>query len=102
MPATQVRFLAEADGTCPVLEWFDDIPESAVDKLYYRVRRLEQAGHELRRPEAAPLRDGIHELCVGRQRVNYRLLYFFEKGAAVIAHGCTKEGAVDDADIDRA
>jgi putative component of toxin-antitoxin plasmid stabilization module len=34
--------------------------------------------------------------------VNYRLLYFFHQGNAVIAHGCTKEREVDDRDIERA
>ncbi len=34
-------------------------------------------GHELRRPEADTLRDGIHELRVSRQGVQYRVLYFF-------------------------
>lgn len=37
------------------------------------------------------------------KRVNYRVLYFFAgEGVAVLAMGCTKEGEVDDADIDRA
>jgi putative component of toxin-antitoxin plasmid stabilization module len=102
MPITLVFFYAERDGAVPALVWLDEVPDNPKDKLFYRVRRLEQAGHELRRPEADFLRDGIYELRVRSQRVNYRLLYFFHQGAAVIAHGCTKEGAVKDADIERA
>jgi hypothetical protein len=61
------------------------------------------AGHTLRRPTSAPLRDDIHELRFKVRKVNYRVLYFFAgAGVAVIAHGCTKEGEVDDRDIDRA
>lgn len=102
MPATEVVFFSDIARNAPALEWLDDIPDNARDKLFYRVRRLEQAGHELCRPEADFLRDGIYELRVRCQRVNYRLLYFFHSRVAVIAHGCTKEGAVDNADIDRA
>jgi phage-related protein len=102
MPITEVFFYAENDGMVPVLVWLDEIPENPRDKLFYRIRRLEQAGHELRRPEADFLRAGIYELRVRWQRVNYRLLYFFHQGNAVIAHGCTKEREVDDRDIERA
>jgi hypothetical protein len=77
MPRTQVFFYAEADGIVPVLQWLDEIPDSPRDKLVYRIGRLEQAGWELRRPEADFLRDGIYELRVRAQRVNFRLLYFF-------------------------
>ena len=101
MPQTDVFFYAERN-VAPALEWMDGIGDKARDKLFYRVTRLEAAGYELRRPEADILRDGIYELRVGRQHVNYRLLYFFHEKEAVIAHGCTKKGAVDDADIDRA
>jgi phage-related protein len=102
MPACQVFLYAETDGASPVLAWLDSIPDNPRDKLFYRVRRLEQSGHELRRPESDFLRDGIYELRVRSQHVNYRLLYFFHQKEAVIAHGCTKEKNVDDRDINRA
>lgn len=102
MPRTNVFLFAEVDGECPVLLWLDGIPDDARDKLFYRIRRLEEAGHELRRPEADFLRDGIYELRVRRQHVNYRLLYFFHKSEAVVAHGCTKKGEVPAIDIERA
>ncbi|MBL0170547.1 MAG: type II toxin-antitoxin system RelE/ParE family toxin [Gemmatimonadaceae bacterium] len=45
----------------------------------------------------------MHELRVLVKHVHYRVLYFFDgPGFAVLALGCTKEGAVDAADIDRA
>ncbi len=102
MPKTDVGFYAELDGTAPVIEWLDEVPDNPRDKLLYRVRRLEEAGHELRRPEADFLRNGVYELRVRSQRVNYRLLYFFHQKVAIIAHGCTKEGAVENVDIERA
>ncbi len=67
------------------------------------IELLEAHGSTLSRPYAAPLRDKVYELRVRHMQVNYRLLYFFHgKGIAVIGHGCTKEDAVPDADIDRA
>ena len=49
------------------------------------------------------LRDGIYELRIGLQGLNYRILYFFHgKEAAVVSHGLIKERRVrfdrDDSD----
>lgn len=103
MPKTRVVFYREADGTVPVLEWFDGLPAKAQDKCRVRIQRLSEMGHELRRPEADLLRDGIYELRVGLRHVNYRILYFFHgKVAAILAHGLTKEDRVPGAAIDAA
>jgi phage-related protein len=67
------------------------------------LRRLEELGHELRRPEADVLRDGIYELRIGLQGLNYRILYFFHgKEAAVVSHGLIKERRVPPGEIDLA
>src|SRR5947209_3524706 len=77
MPKTNVILFREADGRVPFLDWFGEIPPKAQDKCRVRLERLQELGHELRRPEADLLRDGIYELRVGIQRINYRMLYFF-------------------------
>jgi hypothetical protein len=60
-------------------------------------------GHELRRPEADFLRDGIYELRVSLRGVHHRILYFFYgAAAAVVSHGLTKEDAVPPREIERA
>lgn len=67
------------------------------------VERLMELGHELRRPTADMLREGIYELRARRGRVNYRLLYFFHgRNVAILAHALTKEDIVPPADIERA
>lgn len=67
------------------------------------IERLRVLGHELRRPAADTLRDGIHELRLRSGRVHYRILYFFHgRNVAVLAHGLTKEGVVPEQDIARA
>jgi len=102
MPITEVVLFVDDDGSAPLLEWFDGLPDKVTDKFIVRIGRLEECGHELRRPEADYLRDGVYELRVRHKRVNYRLLYFFHEGRAVLAHGIVKEGKVPDREIDRA
>lgn len=106
MPQTIVFFYQEADGKAPVREWLRDLRRSdaqAHAKCVARIERLAEVGHELRRPEADYLRDGIHELRAKRGRVNYRVLYFFHgQNVAILAHALTKEAEIPDADIDRA
>ena len=75
MPKTKVVFYKEDDGTVPTLEWLDSLPPKALDKCVVRIERLGALGHELRRPESDYLRDGIYELRVGLQHMNYRILY---------------------------
>ena len=103
MPKTKVVFYKEDDGSVPMLEWLDSLQEKALDKCTVRIERLEEFGHELRRPEADFLRDGIYELRVGLQHVNYRMPYFFHgRTAAVISHGVVKEAEVPPREIERA
>jgi hypothetical protein len=103
MPKTNVIFYKEDDGSVPILEWLDSLQQKALDKCTVRIERLEEMGHELRRPEADILRDGIYELRVGLQHVNYRMLYFFHgRTAAVISHGLVKEAEVPAKEIDKA
>ncbi len=101
VPKTQVVFYQEAEGSVPVLDWLDTLQTKAQDKCRVKIERLQDLGHELRRPEADLLRDGIYELRVGLHGINYRILYFFHgKVAAVLAHGLAKERAVPAREID--
>jgi phage-related protein len=100
MPETDVVFFAEDDGTAPLLDWLDRQEKKVQDKCLVKIERLGELGHELRRPEADYLRDGIYELRVRHRSVNYRMLYFFSEAAAVISHGLTKEDVVPDRDIE--
>jgi phage-related protein len=103
MPRIQVVFYQDEDGSVPILEWFELIPQKALDKCRVKLERLRDLGHELRRPEADYLRDGIYELRVRVGSVNYRMLYFFHENiAAVVSHGLTKDKQVPPRDIDRA
>jgi len=103
VPRTRVVLYREEDGSCPFLDWFAELPAKVQDKCYIRLERLREMGHELRRPEADFLRDGIYELRIGLQGVHHRILYFSHGAvAAVVSHGLVKERAVPSKEIDRA
>lgn len=103
VPKTHVVFYQENDGTAPVLEWLDALPAKAQDKCRIKIERLCELGHELRRPEADLLHDGIYELRIGLQGINYRILYFFHgRTEAVLAHCLVKERVVPSREIELA
>ena len=103
MPKIAVVFYQEDARTVPVLDWLDRLPAKAQDKCRVRIERLRDLGHELRRPEADYLRDGIYELRVALRGVNYRMLYFFHgRVAVVLAHGLAKEREVPPREIEEA
>jgi len=103
VPPVQVVLFKEDDGTVPVLKWLDELPGKVQDKCAARIKRLMDWGHELRRPEADYLRDGIYELRVRFRHGNYRMLYFFfGSQVVVLTQGLVKEREVPLRDIDRA
>lgn len=106
MPETDVLFYCEADGSAPVKEWLDGLHGSdrkAYNKCLQVIARLAMFGHELRRPVADLLQDGVYELRARVGRVNYRVLYFFHgRDVAILAHGLTKERAVPAAALKQA
>src|ERR1017187_421249 len=106
MPRTHVAFYQEAAGEPPVVNWLRELlrtNERAWSNYRARIELLAQSGHELRRPAADYLRDGIYELRAKQGHVQYRLLYFFHRRqVAILAHSLTKEDEVPPADIERA
>src|SRR5436853_7628533 len=106
MAQTALLFFREADGFSPVWEWLKELRRTnprAYAKCAVRIRRLAEMGHELRRPEADFLRDGIYELRAKLGTVNYRILYFFHgRDVAVLANAITKENEIPAIEINRA
>lgn len=106
MPKTEVIFYRDERGQAPVVEWLRELrrkDKKAYAKCNARIQVIAQLGHELRRPMADSLREGIHELRIRQGHVNYRILYFFHgQAVAILAHGLTKEDEVPNADIERA
>ena len=87
----------------PVDEWLRSLDRPARIRCLARIVALAAFGHELRRPLAARLVEGIHELRIKHHRLNLRLLYFFDGGTVVVTHGLLKQEArVPRREIDRA
>src|SRR6185369_12273204 len=94
MASFSVDFFRDDDGSTPFVDWFERLPEKAQNQCRARLTLLATQGHELRRPAADYLRDGIYELRARSDRVQYRMLYFFHgRAAVVISHGITKQDA---------
>lgn len=105
MPATRVHFFKDESGA-PVLAWLEELKRHnrrAYVRCVASLNRLRELGHELRRPTADYLRDGIYELRVHEGRIQYRMLYCFQgRNVALLTHATTKEGRVDPNDIELA
>lgn len=106
MPRTELRLFMDARGRVPILEWFETIQNrnrKVAAKAIARILMLRDSGHELRRPAAAPLRDGVYELRWDTDNVNYRILFgYIGKNIAALSHCITKEGKVPPQEIDLA
>jgi len=102
VPQTEVLFYREGN-TVFFREWFQGLPMKAQAKSIGYLRLLRESGHQLRRPLADFLRDGIYELRPTHHGINYRILYFFcGRNVVVVSHGIVKESGVPDVEIERA
>ncbi len=69
-------------------EFIDDLTQrTEINQIVVHMRELKSQGYRLQRPMSAPLRDGIHELRPGPDRI----LYGFNKGTAVLLHALRKK-----------
>ena len=97
MPKTLILFYQEKEGRSPVVEWLNELKRTnrkGFAQCVGRIRQLHSTGHELRRPSADYLRDGIYELRAKHLKVQYRILYFFHgQNVAVLSHGIIKKGS---------
>src|SRR6266516_3769599 len=96
----RILFREPKDRSVPLLDWLDRLPTKVKAKCTERIDRLGELGHELRRPEADFLQDGVYELRASYHGVHYRMLYFFAgKAVVVLSHGLTKERQVPPREI---
>jgi phage-related protein len=103
MPPTELLIFREANGRIPLVDWLDVLPAKARAKCLNYMRLLATSGHELRRPAADFLRDGIYELRASYGSLQYRILYFFHgRDTVVLSHGITKSQRIPSLEIDRA
>ena len=102
MPQSELVFYRDGEVVL-FAQWLNTLPAKVQAKCLAQLRLLRSQGHELRRPIADFLRDGIHELRPTYQGVHYRILYFFSgRNVIVISHGLSKESQIPAVEIDRA
>ncbi len=103
MPPTELLVFREANGRIPLVDWLDFLPGKARAKCLNYMRLLATSGHELRRPAADFLRDGIYELRPSYGSVQYRILdFFYGRDVVVLSHGVTRTQKVPNEEIARA
>lgn len=105
MPITSILFYQEKEGDVPVIDWLEELKKKnrkGFARCVARIRLLNSTGHELRRPAADYLRDGIYELRAKDINTQYRILYFFNgKDIAILNHSIIKKtSAVSKKDIE--
>ena len=94
MARRRLVLFKERNGIAPLLNWLEALPAKARAKCRVRLERLSDLGHDLRRPEADYLRNGVYELRAKHSGMNYRILYFFHgTEAVVVSHGFSKQRA---------
>jgi hypothetical protein len=99
----EVFFYREEDGSVPALAWYNRLSRKVRQKFRERIERLREVGLDMERPYSGYLRDGIRELRVRWQNVNYRMLYFVhEQRVGILSHGLTQADRVPPREIDRA
>ncbi len=106
MAEVDLAFYKDEAGRIPLLEWFKTLKPKGLAKCRAKIERLSRFGHKLHQPEADYLRDGIYELRVGLEGLNYRMLYFFYENTAVLISSAIVKDTIAalkeiDVDIDR-
>lgn len=103
MPFVDIIFYRDKD-VVPAKDFMDSLVPKALAVGRKKLEELSQKGHELRRPHADILRNGIYELRWKDKKVQYRLLYFFHaRGIVIVSHGFQKKSdKVPEIEIDKA
>ena len=83
-----IYFFVNEKGDSPVREFIESLPDKEQAKIAAYVSELKIQGHNLRRPLADYLGNGIYELRPKDNRVFY---FFFLKDNAVLVHAIRKK-----------
>ncbi len=96
----KIEFYEDEDGSLPVRNWLDSVPDEVRGKVLARIDLLRAGGPTLDFPYTSQIEGKLREvrLRVGKNR--YRVLYFFdETRTAILLHGFTKAtAAVEETD----
>lgn len=103
MPRTDIVIYKSEDGSAPLIRWLGKQHSKVQDKCTALIELLGQTGHELRRPYADYLDQGIYELRPTVSHVQYRILYcFVGKNVVLLTHGLVKTKKIPPGQISKA
>jgi phage-related protein len=85
---SNIYYYIDARGNNPVKEFIASLPLKERAKVLAYIEELRQQGHNLRRPLADYVGQGIYELRPKHNRVFY---FFFMKDSAVLVHAIKKK-----------
>ena len=84
MQKFDIDFYKKNDGSCPIIEFLNELDVKMRAKIIRMLKLLEQNGSELREPYSKFLKDGIFELRIKQGTDIVRVLYFFMIGHRII------------------
>ncbi|MCL4321170.1 MAG: type II toxin-antitoxin system RelE/ParE family toxin [Deltaproteobacteria bacterium] len=83
-----ILYFVDERGDSPVREFIDELPLDEQAKIHAYIDELRKQGHNLRRPLADYVKDGIYEL---RPKANRLFYFFFLKENIVFVHAIKKK-----------
>lgn len=83
-----IYYFLDERGESPVKEFIKALPQNERAKVFAYIAELKNQGHNLRRPLADYLGQGIYEL---RPKANRVFYFFFLKNSAVLVHAIRKK-----------
>jgi hypothetical protein len=90
----EIDFFRAEDGSLPVKNWLDGLPEGVRGKVIARIDLLKKGGPTLDYPYTSQIEGKLREARLRVGKTRYRVLYFFdEKRTAILLHGFTKDTA---------
>ena len=87
----EVEFYETEKGGCQALDFLRAQPKSVRARTGFLISELERQGNELQFPHTDSIEDGILELRVIANRLQFRFLFFFAVGMAVITNAFLKK-----------
>ncbi len=85
---SNIYYFVDEKGNNPVKEFIKLLPIKERAKVFAYLVELKNQGHNLHRPMADYLRDGIYELRPKNNRIFY---FFFLKDSVVLVHAIRKK-----------
>jgi len=90
----EIDFYEDQEGSCPVEEFLDSLPEKHLGKVLQMIQMLEDRGPNLPFPYSSQVEGKLRELRAHYGKVQYRILYYGDaRGVFILLHAFRKQTA---------